>query len=162
MRYFESSLIFQTYNNARTSYPNFQFYKSQHANLPNIKLNIHMRTMPSKNSPQIRSNHRHRSQKKIVFVYTRANSPIERNISITPSTTRFNASDETLPQTFSGRQRFNAKLPSWWSTHHSNARHSAIARTKIPFTLPPRSDRPKRRFHLRIFINDNSFVVGGG
>lgn len=162
MRYFESSLIFQTYNNARTSYPNFQFYKSQHANLPNIKLNIHIRTMPSKNSPQIRSNHHHRSQKKIVFVYTRANSPIERNISITPSTTRFNASDETLPQTFSGRQRFNAKLPSWWSTHHSNARHSTIARTKIPFTLPPRSDRPKRRFHLRIFINDNSFVVGGG
>lgn len=55
MRYFESSLIFQTYNNARTSYPNFQFYKSQHANLPNIKLNIHIRTMPSKNSPQIRT-----------------------------------------------------------------------------------------------------------
>lgn len=126
--------------------------------------------MPSKNSPFPTTNSRSQKKKKKNCLRIRTRKFPHRSSTIFPLhlQRRFNAPTQTLPQTFPGpadrdltRNFLRAGQPIV-----PLARHSTIGRTKIPFIrLPrpprvfsPRPDRPKRRFHLRIFINEAGII----
>lgn len=159
MRYFEPSLIFQTnkrasINRYHPDLSNFQFYKSQQTSR-SILLNLH-KQRPLKillHLDRIDFTKKKKKEKRSSSLYiSRTIFPFAPRRRIDD----WNASTRTLPQTFPARQRDSNFLrcpPSNPSFHAGQKFHLSFRR--VCFRRCP---IVKRRFRLRIFINEAGII----